>query len=234
MSELESYNLNSEEDKRKLRKKVGQDINITIDDIAQREQNEKVINRLDALEGKDVTSSTPDSELGQAVRDALIEKYASKGVECPRLDTKEDFDRAVEIVKALPDKTTPSGTASLEGQYASMQGSEQGFGSVEEMLEFLYAQERLGNKDAKKTIEKLILKSTRGTLKGQQTNAFEIPESEGKTGIVDKVLSPLTVENEDESELAKLGIKKASHRKNQKIRERIEQSKKLVSEKFDT
>lgn len=75
---------------------------------AEKEQEKK----LNEIEGKDVTS-----EIGQVLRDKLIQAYADKGHVCPALTSKADYEGAIEILKDLSDKKKPSGSAPMNPDY---------------------------------------------------------------------------------------------------------------------
>lgn len=137
-------------------------------------------------------------------------------------ELREDFKANPDLLRGfeMAQKQNPtqkevvSGSAPLnDAQYSGSSG-QKGYASIPEMLDDLYAREKAGDKYAKQTLEKLVLKVARGTLRGQQQDVFEKPNEQetNKGSIVDKVLSPLTVEDETESELLKLGIKKKSPR----------------------
>lgn len=104
----------SENDKEKEK----QNIKVSIDTarteaLARENERLKMAQEAKLDSGKDVITS----ELGQGVKDALIQKYADKGHICPSLQSKEDFENAVEILKDLPDKKAPAGVGWTNPDY---------------------------------------------------------------------------------------------------------------------
>jgi hypothetical protein len=49
--------------------------------------------------------------IGNDVKEVLQAKFREKDVEPPRIESKEDYETAVKLLKALPEKHAPSGTA---------------------------------------------------------------------------------------------------------------------------
>lgn len=209
----QSFDLNNEEDRKKLRKRVGTDINITLDDQNAKKETEELKSEVEDLKGK----------LGIIAEKALEAKMDKLGISD---QDRETFRQNPEMLRGYElgisqnsnsRQQAPSGSAPLNNQQLHGSQGSQGYGSVQEMLDDLYSRERQGDKNATAIIQKLVLKVARGTLKGQQNNEFEKPQ-EKESGTVTRVITPLTVEDEDESELAKLGIKKDSRRKKARMK----------------
>jgi hypothetical protein len=115
MSESEEhYDLNNPEDKAKLKKKLGQDINVTIDDVAQRELNEKIIERLDKVEGKDVHTSDDLSER----KIKFFNDYKDQRIlDATTNEELRDVMKSIVQLGLERAKGTPAGSAPLEGNY---------------------------------------------------------------------------------------------------------------------
>jgi len=130
--------------------KEKQNIKVSIDTarteaLARENERLKMAQEAKLDSNKDVVTS----DIGQSVKDALIQKYADKGHECPTLETKEDFENAVAILKDLPDKKPPVGTNWVNPDYNNGQQpnqqildlSKKVYPSYEAMLEDLHDRE---------------------------------------------------------------------------------------------
>ena len=131
-----------------------------------------------------------DVEIANAVREKLRLKFLDNGLDAPRLETKEDMDNATQILKELQNRKpreSPSGSAPLEGQYASMQGSgnQQGFETREAMIDALRFQEKFGETDEiKKDATNILNQIFRKWVSAKKSDSSlqdKIPESELET-----------------------------------------------------
>lgn len=83
------------------------------------------------------------------------------------------YEKAIKDLKS--GQSAPAGSASLEGQLASMKGSEQGFSSYEEMFAALHKAEREGNSEATAILNEL----TRKVFVGHKKRNQLMPEISG-------------------------------------------------------
>jgi hypothetical protein len=98
----------------------------------------------EVLEGK-----TPyDKQVADNVRKTISDKYIALGHSAPSLETKEDIESAIEILKSFEEKErritrledqipTPSGSAPLNNQQIYGKIPEQSFESEKEMIDYL-------------------------------------------------------------------------------------------------
>lgn len=111
-------------------------------------------------------------EIAKDVTDALVQKYADFGLSAPRLDSKEDFDNAIEILKKLKEvkHESPSGSAPLPSSYyESIKPTKKGYSTYEEMVDDLRFREkssdRMVSAEAHEILNALLGKSLKKVAK---------------------------------------------------------------------
>jgi hypothetical protein len=220
----QKVDLSKDEDRARLKAALKKAEEVYGEQQSQEPKTEDPIEKL-AEENEDLKM-----KLGIIAEHELEKKMNKLGIpESEREDFRKDpsmlrgFEKALESQGIARTRQTPSGSAPLnDAQMHGSQGSEQGYASVQDMIEDLYAKEKQGDKEAKKTLDKLFFKMARGTKEGKLSLQYPpaSPEDlEKEKGTVDVVISPLTQEDEDASELSKLGIRKDSRRRKTRKKE---------------
>jgi hypothetical protein len=176
----------------------------------------------EVLEGK-----TPyDKEVADNVRKTISDKYIALGHSPPSLETKEDIESAIEILKSFEEKErritrledqipTPSGSAPLNNQQIYGKIPEQSFESTKEMIDFLRKNPSAENEAI---LKKLFQKAIQGM---KERNSVELPfeianpktkESDDSNAKAIEVSILAPKDASQESELEKFGIGKKKKR----------------------
>lgn len=122
--------------------KAKRQIDIVIDNKSSEHLAQVLEKKLADVDGKDMTS------IAEGVKDALRAKYAEKGHIAPSLETREDIENAVAILKDLPDRQKPSGVAPMNEKQGYFNNSnnpdlntplaQKVYSSYEEMMQDLH------------------------------------------------------------------------------------------------
>ena len=133
---------------------------------------------LDIKISNEIPQKTQDAlDIAEKMREMLKLRFLEYGLECPALTDLEAMDRASAILKALKNRNTsqesPSGSASLEGQYSSMKGSgfQEGFETHEALVDSLRFQEKFGETDEiKKNATEILNQLYRKWIQAKREN----------------------------------------------------------------
>jgi hypothetical protein len=157
----------------------------------------------------------PDEKIADEVRRTITERYVALGHTAPTLETREDIEGAVEILKAFEDKekqitrlqnqiTPPSGSAPLNDFQRGK--SPEAYETVEDMIKDLRKREKEGDASASVILKKLFEKTVQGMKERHDTELPFPTQPEPIDANVKALEVPINALKEGESELAKFGV----------------------------
>lgn len=187
--------------------------NPSADKLAQLIEEERNEKKLDDAEGKELHA------ISQTIRDKIILQYSEKGHLAPSLETEVDVENAIAILKDLPDRPKPSGSAPLNAQQMGQSDPNlyrKGFPDIQSMIRFLKQNEK-NDPAAKAFYDEMWRKLGIPAMKSHEQIAYEQPKGDASNDSGQDVI----VRDWGQLKGGKSEIREALDRANEAAREKI-------------